>query len=226
MERILIIEDEKKLLMSLEDFFKTQGYDVLCTTSGEEGIKLALDKAPNIIILDIMLPDLSGYDVCRRIKEKMPSLRILMLSAKGEEVDKVVGLELGADDYMTKPFSVRELLARVRALMRRGEISSGEITHYSLGSVKIDLKSHEVTRSGKKIELTSLEVKILKHLISHRGEVVTRDQLLDKIWGYEVYPTTRTVDNLIMKLRKKIENDPNKPRFIHTVYGEGYKLVG
>ncbi|MDP8246623.1 MAG: response regulator transcription factor [Candidatus Tritonobacter lacicola] len=226
MERILIVEDEKKLLSSLEDFFKTQGFEAICTMSGEEGVRMAVEKVPDLVILDIMLPDLSGYDVCRRIKEKMPSIRILMLSAKGEEVDKVVGLELGADDYMTKPFGVRELLARVRALLRRGGISSDEITHYSLGDVKIDLESYQVIRRGKKTKLTALENKILKHLISHRNNVVTREELLNEIWGFDVYPTTRTVDNLILKLRKKIEKDPNDPAHIITVYGAGYKFVG
>ena len=226
MERILIVEDEKKLLGSLEDFFKVQGFEVICTASGEEGVRLAVEKVPDLMILDIMLPDLSGYDVCRRIKEKLPSIRILMLSAKGEEIDKVVGLELGADDYMTKPFGVKELLARVRALLRRGGISPGEITHYSMGDVRIDLESYMVVKKGKNIKLTSLENKILKYLISHRGNVVTREDLLNEIWGFDVYPTTRTVDNLILKLRKKIERDPNKPGYILTVYGAGYKFVG
>ena len=226
MERILIVEDEKKLLSGLEDFFKTQGFEVICTMSGDEGVRLAVQKVPDLVILDIMLPDVSGYDVCRRIKEKLPSMRVLMLSAKGEEVDKVVGLELGADDYMTKPFGVRELLARVRALLRRGGIRSDDITHYSLGDVKIDLESYQVTGRGKKTKLTSLENKLLKHLISHRNNVVTREELLNEIWGFESYPTTRTVDNLILKLRKKIEKDPNKPVHILTVYGAGYKFVG
>ncbi len=226
MERILIVEDEKKLLSSLKDFFTTQGYDVLCTTQGEEGIKLALEKSPKVVILDIMLPDISGHDVCRRIKEKMPSLRILMLSAKGEEIDKVVGLELGADDYMTKPFGVRELLARVRSLARRGETAAVGIEQYSAGDATIDLKSYQVMRSGKTTGLTAMEAEILQYLIAHRNEVVTREKLLDEIWGYDVYPTTRTVDNLIMQLRKKIEKNPNSPKLIQTVYGAGYKFVG
>jgi DNA-binding response OmpR family regulator len=148
-----------------------------------------------------------------------------MLSAKGQEVDKVVGLELGADDYMTKPFGVRELLARVRALSRRGEISSQEISQYSIGDVKVDLTSYQIIRDGKRIKLTSMETKILRFLIANRNKVVKREQLLDEIWGYDVYPTTRTVDNLILKLRKKIEKDPNHPQFILTIYGSGYKLV-
>ncbi len=226
MERILIVEDEEKLLKSLKDFFETQGFEAICTMSGEEGVRLAAEKVPDIVILDIMLPDLSGYDVCRRIKEKTPSIRVLILSAKGEEVDKVVGLEIGADDYMTKPFGIRELLARVRALLRRGEISSDEITQYALGKVKIDFESYQIIRGGKKTKLTALENKILKHLISHRDNVVTREELLNEIWGFESYPTTRTVDNLILKLRKKIEKDPNKPVHILTVYGAGYKFVG
>lgn len=225
MEKILIIEDEKKLLRSLEDFFQTQGYEVVCAATGEEGVKRALEGAPDLVILDIMLPDISGLDVCRRIKEKMPSLRILVLSAKGEEVDKIIGLEVGADDYLTKPFGVRELLARVRALLRRGDLNREEIVRYSIGDVTVDLASYQVIRGGKKIKLTALETRILGYLISHRDRVVTRDKLLDEIWGFDVYPTTRTVDNLILKLRKKIEPDPAKPRYILSVYGAGYKLV-
>ncbi|MEJ2744489.1 MAG: response regulator transcription factor [bacterium] len=226
MERILIVDDEKKLLGSLKDLFVAQGYEVLCATGGEEGVKLALEKAPNLVILDIMLPDISGNDVCRRIKEKMPSIRILMLSAKGEEIDKVVGLELGADDYMTKPFGVRELLARVRSLSRRGETRGEEVEKYSVGDATIDLKSYQVIRSGKTTPLTAMEAKILRYLIAHRNEVVNRDNLLDEIWGYDVYPTTRTVDNLVMQLRKKIEKDHDSPHLILTVYGAGYKFVG
>lgn len=226
MERILIVEDEKKLLVSLEDFFKTQGYEVICARTGADGVNLGLEKAPNIVILDIMLPDMSGYDVCRVLKEKMPSIRILMLSAKGEEVDKVLGLELGADDYMTKPFGVRELLARVRALTRHGETKPQEIARYTAGDVMIDLKSYQVIRKGKPVRCTAMEAKILGYMIAHRNEVVTREKLLDEIWGYDVYPTTRTVDTLIMKLRKKIEKNPNSPRIILTVYGAGYKFVG
>ncbi|MDD5556912.1 MAG: response regulator transcription factor [bacterium] len=227
MDRILIIEDERRLAVSLEDFFRTQGYEVFRAGTGGEGIRLAAEKAPQIVILDIMLPDMSGYDVCRKIKEKTAAARILMLSAKGEEMDKVLGLELGADDYMTKPFGVRELLARVRALGRRGDAGDGaEIERYVAGDVTIDLKSYQVVRGGEAVTCTSMETKILRYLIAHRNEVVTREKLLDEIWGYDVFPTTRTVDTLIMKLRKKIEADPSAPRLIQTVYGAGYKFTG
>lgn len=225
MERILIIDDEEKLLNSLEDFFQTQGYEVMIAATGEDGIKLATDSPPSVVILDIMLPDISGYDVCREIKKKMPSVRILMLSARGEEVDKVLGLELGADDYMTKPFGVRELLARVRVLSRRSDTSPEVETLYTIGDLSVDLAGFQVTRGGESVSLTSLETRILGYLLAHRAKVVTREQLLDEIWGYEVYPTTRTVDNLILKLRKKIERDPKNPRYIVTVYGTGYKLA-
>jgi len=225
MERILIIEDEEKLLKSLEDFFQTQGYEVVTAATGGEGIKLAEDISPAVVILDIMLPDISGYDVCRRIKAKRSSIRVLMLSAKGEEVDKVLGLELGADDYMTKPFGVRELLARIRVLSRRSEQSSEVETRYTIGDITVDLAGFQVVREGQNISMTSLETRILGYLLAHRDKVVSRDKLLDEIWGFEVYPTTRTVDNLILKLRKKIERDPKKPRYIVTVYGTGYKLV-
>ncbi len=226
MERILIVDDEKKLLRSLEDFFSTQGYEVLCATRGDEAIKIALEKAPDLLILDIMLPDISGYDVCRQVKAKLPSARVIMLSAKGEEMDKVLGLELGADDYMTKPFGVRELLARVRTLTRRGESKPDEIARYVIGDATIDLKGFQVVRGGKATPLTAMEAKIIRYLIAHRNDVVTREKLLDEIWGYDVYPTTRTVDNLILKLRKKIEKNHNTPRVLLTVYGAGYKFTG
>jgi len=226
MERILIIEDEEKLLKSLEDFFQTQGYEVMTAATGGEGIKLAEATPPAVVILDIMLPDISGYDVCRSIKEKRSSVRILMLSAREEEVDKVLGLELGADDYMTKPFGVRELLARVRALSRRSEPPEDVGTRYTIGDVTVDLASFQVIREGRNVSMTSLETRILGYLLSHQDKVVTREELLDEIWGFDVYPTTRTVDNLILKLRKKIERDPKHPTRIVTVYGAGYKLVG
>ena len=226
MERILIVDDEKKLLRSLEDFFSTQGYEVLCAARGDEAVRIAMEKAPDLLILDIMLPDISGYDVCRQVKAKLPSARVIMLSAKGEEMDKVLGLELGADDYMTKPFGVRELLARVRTLTRRGESKPDEIARYVIGDATIDLKGFQVVRGGKATPLTAIEAKIIRYLIAHRNDVVTREKLLDEIWGYDVYPTTRTVDNLILKLRKKIEKNHNTPRVLLTVYGAGYKFTG
>lgn len=226
MERILIMDDEKKLLRSLEDFFSTQGYEVLCAARGDEAVRIAMEKAPDLLILDIMLPDISGYDVCRQVKAKLPSARVIMLSAKGEEMDKVLGLELGADDYMTKPFGVRELLARVRTLTRRGESKPDEIARYVIGDATIDLKGFQVVRGGKATPLTAMEAKIIRYLIAHRNDVVTREKLLDEIWGYDVYPTTRTVDNLILKLRKKIEKNHNTPRVLLTVYGAGYKFTG
>ncbi|HOE26602.1 MAG: response regulator transcription factor [Candidatus Aureabacteria bacterium] len=226
MERILIVDDEKKLLRSLEDFFSTQGYEVLCAARGDEAVRIAMEKAPDLLILDIMLPDISGYDVCRQVKAKLPSARVIMLSAKGEEMDKVLGLELGADDYMTKPFGVRELLARVRTLTRRGESKPDEIARYVIGDATIDLKGFQVVRGGKATPLTAMEAKIIRYLIAHRNDVVTREKLLDEIWGYDVYPTTRTVDNLILKLRKKIEKNHNTPRVLLTVYGAGYKFTG
>lgn len=181
MERILIVDDEKKLLRSLEDFFSTQGYEVLCAARGDEAVRIAMEKAPDLLILDIMLPDISGYDVCRQVKAKLPSARVIMLSAKGEEMDKVLGLELGADDYMTKPFGVRELLARVRTLTRRGESKPDEIARYVIGDATIDLKGFQVVRGGKATPLTAMEAKIIRYLIAHRNDVVTREKLLDEI---------------------------------------------
>jgi len=225
MEKILIVDDEKKLLRTLGDFFRGQGYDVLTAETGRAATELALTKAPDLVILDIMLPDVSGYDVCRRIKEKRPSLRVLMLSAKGEEGDKVVGLELGADDYLSKPFGLRELLARVRAMLRRGETPPGEIKRCVVGAATVDLETYQVIRGKAREDLTALETKIFSYLAARRGKVVTREELLEQIWGFEVIPTTRTVDNLVLKLRKKIEPDPQRPRYLLTVYGAGYRLV-
>jgi len=204
MERILIVDDEKKLLRSLEDFFSTQGYEVLCAARGDEAVRIAMEKAPDLLILDIMLPDISGYDVCRQVKAKLPSARVIMLSAKGEEMDKVLGLELA----------------------RRGESKPDEIDSYVIGDATIDLKGFQVVRGGKATPLTAMEAKIIRYLIAHRNDVVTREKLLDEIWGYDVYPTTRTVDNLILKLRKKIEKNHNTPRVLLTVYGAGYKFTG
>ncbi|MFH1039385.1 MAG: response regulator transcription factor [PVC group bacterium] len=226
MERILIIEDEEKLLKSLEDFFRTQGYEAVTAATGEAGIELARKQPPAVVVLDVMLPDISGYDVCRCLKKEIPAVRVLMLSARGEEADKVHGLELGADDYMTKPFGVRELLARIKVLCRRRESLPDEKARHVIGDAEIDLESFRVIRGGESVSMTALETRILGYLLVRRDKVVTRDALLDEIWGFDVYPTTRTVDNLILKLRKKIEADPKNPRHIVTVYGAGYQLIG
>ncbi len=177
--------------------------------------------------IDIMLPKMNGLDICRELRQKNISAPIIMLTAKGEEIDKVVGLEIGADDYMTKPFSIRELLARIKAHLRRKKREERAIPEvYQSGDIEIDFTHFKVKRKDKELDLTSLEIEILKYFIAHKGEVVTREALLNKIWGYEIFPTTRTIDNHILKLRKKIEEDPAHPKYIFSVYGEGYRFMG
>lgn len=226
-EKILIIEDEKDLVKGLKLNLADEGYEVNWAYDGEDGLRKALEEAPDLIILDIMLPKMNGLDICRELRQKNMNIPIIMLTAKGKEIDKVVGLEIGADDYMTKPFSIRELLARVKAHLRRKKREGKKVPEiYIFGNVEIDFAHFKVRRAGKEFDLTSLEMEILKYFIAHKGEVVTRRVLLDKIWGYESYPTTRTIDNHVLKLRKKIEDDPSHPEHILSVYGEGYRFMG
>ena len=227
MKKILIIEDEQDLIKGLKLNLSDEGYYVDWAVNGTEGLRKAIEEAPDLIILDIMLPEMDGLEVCRKLRQKNIGIPVIMLTAKGEEIDKVVGLEIGADDYMTKPFSIRELIARIKARLRYTETGRKSITElYSFGDIEIDFIKFKVKRKGKELDLTSLELDIMKYFIAHKGEVVARNDLLDKIWGYESYPTTRTIDNHILKLRKKIEEDPSHPRYIISVYGGGYRFVG
>jgi len=225
-EKILIIEDEEDLVKGLKLNLQGEGYEVDWAYDGREGLLKAQEATPDLIVLDIMLPKMDGLEVCRELRQKNIGIPIIMLTAKGEEIDKVVGLEVGADDYLTKPFSIRELLARIKALLRRANREEKSVPKvYRFGEVEIDFATFKVRRKGEEFELTSLEVEILKHLVSHQGKVVTREALLDKVWGYDKFPTTRTIDNHILKLRKKIEDDPSHPRHIFSVYGEGYRFT-
>lgn len=197
-EKILIIEDEEDLVKGLKLNLADEGYEVDWASNGLDGLHKALDEAWDLIILDIMLPKMNGLDVCRELRQKNISIPIIMLTAKGEEIDKVVGLEIGADDYMTKPFSIRELLARIKAHLRREKREGKKVPKiYSFGDVEVDFVHFKVRHKDKELDITSLEMEILKYFIAHLGEVVTREALLDKIWGYEKYPTTRTIDNLL-----------------------------
>ncbi|MDP2982058.1 MAG: response regulator transcription factor [Candidatus Latescibacter sp.] len=226
-KKILIIEDEEDLVKGLKLNLADEEYEVDWASDGLEGLRKALKETPDLIILDIMLPEKNGLEVCRELRQKNIGIPIIMLTAKGEEIDKVVGLEIGADDYITKPFSVRELLARLKAHLRRADREVNTLAGiYSFNEVEIDFAHFKARRKGKELDFTSTEMDILKYLIAHRGEVVTRDDLLDKIWGYDSYPTTRTIDNHILKLRKKIEDDPAHPQYILSVYGGGYRFVG
>jgi DNA-binding response OmpR family regulator len=226
-EKILVIEDEEELVKGLKLNLVFEGYDVIWALDGQEGFNKALKEAPDLVLLDIMLPKKDGLEVCRELRQRNVTIPIIMLTAKGGEVDKVVGLEIGADDYITKPFSVRELIARVKAHLRRGDKEEKSAPSvYRFDDIEIDFIHFKVRRNGKEFDLTSLEVEILKYFVAHRGEVVTRENLLDKIWGYESYPSTRTIDNHILKLRKKLEEDPARAKYIFSVYGEGYRFMG
>lgn len=227
MPKILIIEDEPEMARGLSDNLAFEGYEVHLEANGEAGLQFALAQPVDLILLDLMLPKLPGYEVCKTLRAKGKDMPIIMLTAKGQEIDKVLGLELGADDYITKPFSLRELIARIHAQLRRrkpGAQPEDEV--FSFGELTLDFKHYRATKSGEEIELTAKEFEILHYLIAHRGTVVKRADLLDKVWGLEDYPTTRTVDNHILKLRKKIEKDPASPEFIITVHGIGYKFLG
>jgi DNA-binding response OmpR family regulator len=230
-QRILIIEDEPDLLRGLEINLKAEGYAVLAAARGDAGLEQALRERPDLVLLDIMLPGMSGLDVCRELRGRGYDAPIIMLTARAEEVDRVVGLEIGADDYVTKPFGIRELMARIRVRLRRSAQAGGSGFQsvsgtLRFGAVEADFSRHEVTRHGTRVDLTGKEFEVLRFLVRHRGEIVTRDRLLEEVWGYEAYPTTRTVDNHILRLRQKLEEDPGDPRYILSVYGEGYKFVG
>jgi len=223
MLKILIVEDEKEMARGLKDIFEYEGYEVISAETGKEGLA-AIRKDPDCIILDLMLPDLSGYKVCEAIRRQKRNVPILMLTAKAQDYDKIRGFEVGADDYLTKPFSVGELLARVMALLRRSGQYAQELDVVRIGSSLVDVKHFTVRRGKKEHSLSHYEVEILKLLYANAGQPVSRDEILDKIWGTDNYPTNRTVDNFIVKLRRKIEEDYKNPKHILTIYGVGYKL--
>jgi two-component system alkaline phosphatase synthesis response regulator PhoP len=225
MSIILVVEDNVDLANGLELNLKKEGYKVLKAETGEAGMKIAIRDTPDLIILDIMLPGMSGLDVCRELRQKSIGIPIIMLTAKGDELDRVLGLELGADDYVTKPFGLRELLARIRVCLRRQPLQA-QMPKYHFGNVEIDFEKYEVMVGNRQAQLTQREFELLRFLIRNRDKVLSRDRLLDEVWGYTLYPTTRTVDTHILNLRKKIEEDPASPRYILSVYGGGYKFVG
>ena len=225
--KILLVEDEKGLIITLTDRLTSEGFDVTSAADGKRGFELASTEPFDLIILDVMLPKKNGYDVCRDLRQKGIGTPILMLTAKGETIDKVLGLKLGADDYLTKPFEVIELLARVEALLRRSPVQSDAVPNgaFRFGDIAIDFKRAEVARKGETIELSAMEFKLLQFFIENRGTVHSRDDLLDSVWGYDAMPTTRTVDVHVAWLRQKLEENPRHPQFIHTVHGFGYKFV-
>jgi len=226
MKKVLIVEDDQAMAVALRDGFEYEGYSVVVARDGATGLRLASDKELDLIILDVMLPKMSGLDICKQLRNGDNNIPIIMLTARGQEIDKVLGLKLGADDYVTKPFSFMELMARVEALLRRASKPAAKIESYQFGDVALNFKTFQATKGSKPLELSPREFDILKYLIEHRGEVVTRDQLLDSVWGYDNFPFTRTVDMHIAKLRKKIEDTPSDPRHIITVHRVGYKFLG
>ncbi len=227
MERLLIVEDETALAEGLKDNFEVEGYEVVIAHDGEEGLNMALSEKPDIIILDVMMPKMSGFDVCKKLRNAGDQTPIIMLTARTEEVDRVLGLELGADDYVAKPFSTRELVARVKAVLRRRPgRRSKQARIDDIGKIRVDFDHYlAYDQQNNRIDMTFKEFEILKFFIQNKDRTVSRDELLDKVWGYEIYPTSRTVDNHIVKLRKKIEEDPENPKHILTVYGIGYKYI-
>jgi two-component system alkaline phosphatase synthesis response regulator PhoP len=224
MPRILIVDDEPEMVRGLADNLRFEGYHAVTATNGEEGLALALREAPDLILLDIMMPRLSGWDVCRELRQRGIDVPIIMLTARGQEADRVQGLELGADDYLSKPFSLRELLARVRAVLRRPG-PRRKFEAFAFGDVRVQREGRQVFRAGREVALTRKEFDLLVYLIEHRGETVTRERLLDDVWGYDRFPTTRTVDTHVLRLRRKFESDPDRPAFILTVHGQGYRFA-
>lgn len=225
MNKILIIEDDPAVSKGLEISLKKEKYETLIESDGEKGYQTALKLKPGLILLDIMLPNKNGFDICKDLRLSGHNFPIIMLSAKAEEADKVIGFELGADDYVTKPFSVKELLARIKAILRRRSDIITEFDKYTFGDVSLDFEKLEAKKGNKKIDLSLKEYEILKYFISKEGKVVTRNDLLDEVWGYENFPTTRTVDNYILMIRKRIETNPARPEHLLTYHSAGYKFV-
>jgi two-component system alkaline phosphatase synthesis response regulator PhoP len=224
--RLLLVEDEPGLVMTLTDRLIAEGYDVETATDGETGLARGSAESFGLIILDGMLPGRDGFDVCRSIRQRGVQTPILMLTARGQVVDRVVGLKLGADDYLTKPFEMAELLARLEALLRRAPGAAAPPSDsYQFGDVKVDFRKAEVTRAGQALELSAREFKLLRYFIEHRGATLSRDELLNEVWGYNAMPNTRTVDVHVAWLRQKLEAHPRRPQYIHTIHGLGYKFT-
>jgi len=226
METVLIIEDDPSILLGLQKNLKFEGYDVLTASDGERGLELAIDRPPDLIILDIMLPKISGFEICKTLKKNNIQVPIIILSAKDQEIDKIMGLDLGADDYVVKPFNIRELVARINAVMRRKRMyeQQGTPESFRFGTLVLDLKGQTLEKEGAPLETSVREFKLLKFFVENRGKVLDRKEILNKVWGYDYFGTARTIDNFITKLRQKVEDDPDDPKHIVTVRGVGYKF--
>lgn len=221
-EKVLVVEDDHAIVEGLTTALRAEGYDVEAAMDGPRGFERAASTDAQLLILDVMLPGMSGLEILKRLRDDGSTLPVILLTAKGEEDDRVLGLELGADDYVTKPFSVRELMARVRSTLRRVQPAGAPRASYSFGNVVVDFKRQGVKKNGHPVDISAREFRILAYFIEHSGEMLTRERLLNDIWGYKVFPTTRTVDNHIARLRKKIEDEPDAPRYVLTVRGAGY----
>ena len=225
MKKILIIEDDPAIRTGLKETFTTEGYNVSDAETGTKGFELAGKYDFDLIVLDLILPGKDGIEICKELRSDGVKTPIIMVTSRKEEIDKILGLEIGADDYVTKPFSIRELLARVKALIRRSTYEPGDIEEVAFANLKIDFKKQEMLRGENPVRLSATEYRILHYFIDHESEVISRDKFLDEVWGYDSYPTTRTVDNYILSLRKKIEDDPANPKHLLTIHKVGYKFV-
>ena len=223
-EKILIIEDDRMILSGLKRNLEYEGFEITTASDGEKGLELAVNGRHNLIILDIMLPKVSGFEICRLLKQNKVETPVIILSAKGQEQDKIKGLNLGADDYISKPFSIKELVARINAVLRRSRRDEGVPEVFKFGEVAVDFAGQCAMRKKKRIDLSAREFKLLKFFIRNRGKVLDRNTILNHVWGYDYYGTARTVDNFVNRLRQKFESDPNRPKYIVTVFGVGYKF--
>lgn len=225
METILVVEDDPSIQRGLELNLQVEGYSVLTASDGDAGLKLALEHRPDVVLLDVMLPKMSGFDICRQLRKQGMTMPIIMLTAKTQEIDKIMGLELGADDYVTKPFSVAEVVARVNAALRRSKRFETAEADYTFGPYSLDVKGQVLRKNNEQLELSQKEFQMLKLFLENEGKVLSRQEILAKVWGFDYFGTDRTVDNFINKLRQKIEDDINEPVHILTMRGSGYKFV-
>jgi DNA-binding response OmpR family regulator len=225
MKKILIIEDDPAVCRGLQIAFEENNFETIIKNTGISGCESAKSDSPDLIILDLVLPDKNGIDICKELRAEKINTPIIMLTSKKEEIDRIIGLEIGADDYVTKPFSIRELIARVNAVFRRIERPRQKIEEFTFNNIYLNFTNQEASKGGKPVKLSTHEFSVLHYFVEHMGEIVTRDKLLDEVWGFDEFPTTRTVDNYILSIRKKIEDDPSKPQHLITIHKAGYKLV-